>query len=172
MREDISLTVIQSRDHILNTFDSEISDYAENRFKRKNINVVTNARVIRIEKDKVIYQPKTYGGEETNEPPLKEMDAGICLWSTGIGKGWNKAYQRTSPRLITISIVHSAMTRFAQRLADQINAQQHQRVLLTDEYLCVKGVPDHSIYALGDCASIQSPKLVNGIKEIFAKADK
>jgi NADH dehydrogenase len=91
MRDDISLTVIQSRDHILNTFDSEISDYAENRFKRKNINVVTNARVIRIEKDKVIYQPKTYGGEEANEPAEKEMDAGICLWSTGIGKWCNRA---------------------------------------------------------------------------------
>jgi NADH dehydrogenase len=64
------------------------------------------------------------------------------------------------------------MTSFAQRLADQLSEQQHQRVLLTDEYLGVKGVPDRSIYALGDCASIQSPKLVNGIKEIFSKADK
>ncbi|KAI8340440.1 pyridine nucleotide-disulfide oxidoreductase-domain-containing protein [Chlamydoabsidia padenii] len=149
MRDDISLTIIQSRDHILNTFDSEISDYAENRFKRKNVNVVTNARVIRIEKDKVIYRPKSFGGDGSVQPDEMEMDAGLCLWSTGI-----------------------AMTPFAQRLADQLEAQKHQRVLLTDEYLCVQGVPDHSIYALGDCASIQTPKLVNKIKEIFTMADR
>ncbi|KAI8327727.1 hypothetical protein BC941DRAFT_364392 [Chlamydoabsidia padenii] len=149
MREDISITIIQSRDHILNTFDSEISTYAENRFKRKKIDVVTNARVVRIDKDKVIYKLKPTGGDKSADPELCEVPFSLCLWSTGI-----------------------AMTPFTQTIAEQLESQKHQRVLMTDEYLRLRGIPDHSIYALGDCASIQNPKLVCHIMDIFTKADK
>ncbi|CAO3592042.1 unnamed protein product [Absidia cylindrospora] len=148
MRPDISITVIQSRDHILNTFDNEISRYAEERFKRKKINVVTNARVVRIEKDKVVYKSKVTTSD-SGEPEISEIPYSLCLWSTGI-----------------------AMTPFAQNIAEQLEEQKHSRVLVTDEYLRVKGIPDQSIYALGDCASIQNPKLVERIMDIFSRADK
>lgn len=65
-----------------------------------------------------------------------------------------------------------AMTPFTQTIAEQLESQQHQRVLMTDEYLRVKGIPDQSIYALGDCASIQNPKLVGRIMDLFNRADK
>ncbi|KAI8081474.1 pyridine nucleotide-disulfide oxidoreductase-domain-containing protein [Halteromyces radiatus] len=146
MRPDVSVTIIQSRDHILNTFDHEISNYAENRFKRKKINVVTNSRVERIEDGKVIYRRKS---PDSDSSELVEIPFGLCLWATGI-----------------------AMTSFTKNLAEQLDAQRHQRVLWTDEYLRVKGIPDHSIFALGDCASIQNPKLVNRIIELFERADK
>ena len=84
MREDISIHIIQSRDHILNTFDSKISEYAEKRFDREHVNVITNARVARIEEKEVVYKLKT---EDTStEPVVKKLPYGLCLWSTGIGK--------------------------------------------------------------------------------------
>jgi NADH dehydrogenase len=43
--------------------------------------------------------------------------------------------------------------------------------LLTDQYLRVKGVDDGSIFALGDCATIQQPKLVDRIQLLFEEAD-
>lgn len=87
MREDITITIIQSRDHILNTFDSEISTYAEKRFKRKKIDVVTNARVVRIDEDKVVYKLKPTGDQDPSaKPELREVPFSLCLWSTGIGK--------------------------------------------------------------------------------------
>tara|TARA_R110002050_G_C8522286_1_gene477748 strand:- start:94 stop:501 length:408 start_codon:yes stop_codon:yes gene_type:complete len=38
-REDVTITVIQSADHILNTYDKKISEYTAKSFKRQNINV-------------------------------------------------------------------------------------------------------------------------------------
>lgn len=77
------MTIIQSRDHILNTFDVQISEYAEKRFEREGINIVTNARVARIDEDKVVYRLKN---SDPDNPEFKEVPYGVCLWSTGIGK--------------------------------------------------------------------------------------
>jgi NADH dehydrogenase FAD-containing subunit len=40
----MSVKVIQSRDHILNTYSEKISEFAEKRFERQDIEVVKNAR--------------------------------------------------------------------------------------------------------------------------------
>lgn len=83
IREDVSIHIIQSRDHILNTFDGKISEYAEKRFERDHVNVITNARVDKIEPGKVVYKIKSKDG---GEPELHSLPYGLCLWSTGIGK--------------------------------------------------------------------------------------
>ena len=83
LREDVSVSIIQSRDHILNMFDVQISEYAEKRFKRENVNVITNARVARIDKDKVVYRRKNAVDPQNAE---ESIPYGLCLWSTGIGK--------------------------------------------------------------------------------------
>lgn len=84
IREDISIHIIQSRDHILNTFDSKISDYAEKRFDRERVNVITNARVERVDKNEVVYKLKPT--DPNQEPIYNSIPYGLCLWSTGIGK--------------------------------------------------------------------------------------
>jgi NADH dehydrogenase len=63
------------------------------------------------------------------------------------------------------------MTPFAKKLTDKLPEQAHKRVLTTDEYLHLKGPKDNSIYALGDCATIENPKLLAHIMEIFEEAD-
>ncbi|KAF7725711.1 hypothetical protein EC973_009428 [Apophysomyces ossiformis] len=141
IRERVSITIIQSRDHILNTFDAKISEYAERRFNREKINVITNARVMRVDEDKVIYRYKDNGEDKYGEIPF-----GLCLWSTGI-----------------------AMSPFAEMLTKKLNSQAHKRALRTDGFLRLKGVND--IFALGDCASIENPKLITHIMEIFEQAD-
>jgi NADH dehydrogenase len=85
IREDISVHIIQSRDHILNTFDSKISEYAEKRFDREHVQVITNARVAKIEPDHIVYKLKPANPDD-DEPIYKELPFGLCLWSTGIGK--------------------------------------------------------------------------------------
>lgn len=81
MREDIKVTIIQSRDHILNTFDVKISEYAQRRFERSGIRIITDARVERIDEDKVVYRFKN-----ADPPVYREVPYGLCMWSTGIGK--------------------------------------------------------------------------------------
>ncbi|KAK4519381.1 uncharacterized protein ATC70_009616 [Mucor velutinosus] len=146
VREDISIHIIQSRDHILNTFDSKISEYAEKRFDREHVNVITNARVARIEDKEVVYKLKT--SDPNAEPVIRKLPYGLCLWSTGI-----------------------AMTPFAQHLTQKLPEQAHKRVLTTDNYLHLRGLEDDSIYALGDCASIENPNLLEHIMEFFQEAD-
>ncbi|KAI8074700.1 pyridine nucleotide-disulfide oxidoreductase-domain-containing protein [Gongronella butleri] len=146
LKEDVKVTIIQSRDHILNTYDSEISNYAEQRFAREKINVITNARVERIEADKVVYRSKL--SADPDHPEIHEVPQGFCLWATGID-----------------------MTPFARQLSEQIGSQTHQRVLQTDQYLRLNGVEQGSIFALGDCASIQNPHLKDRIIHIFENAD-
>ncbi|KAI9027140.1 hypothetical protein CLU79DRAFT_717193 [Phycomyces nitens] len=130
IREEINVSIIQSRDHILNTFDVQISNYAEKRFNLQ-----------RIEDGKVIYKQKSSDGSEDVEIPF-----GLCLWSTGI-----------------------AMTPFAKKLTDKLPEQAHKRALTTDGFLRLRGTDN--VFALGDCASIENPKLIEHLMEIFELAD-
>lgn len=78
----MKVTIIQSRDHILNTYAEKISDYAEQHFKREDINVITNARVQEVTPEVVKISVKDGLG---NIVPA-EVPASVVLWSTGIGE--------------------------------------------------------------------------------------
>ena len=127
-------------------FDTKISDYAEKKFEREQVDVITNARVVRIEKNEVVYKMNSANPDE--EPIIKKLPFGLCLWSTGI-----------------------AMTSFARNLTEKLAAQAHKRVLTTDGYLHLNGIEDESIYALGDCATIDNPHVLEHIMEFFEEAD-
>ena len=79
-RKDVSIAVIQSRSHILNTYSEAISKYAEDKFDRDGVNLVTNARVSSVHPDKVIYTVRGKDGKSTEQ----EIPANFVLWSTGI----------------------------------------------------------------------------------------
>ncbi|XP_071720204.1 external alternative NAD(P)H-ubiquinone oxidoreductase B2, mitochondrial-like [Rutidosis leptorrhynchoides] len=70
---------------------------------------------------------------------------GLAVWSTGIA---------TRP----------VVTDFMKQVG-----QANRRVLATDEWLRVEGT--NSIYALGDCATINQRKVMEDISSIFKKAD-
>lgn len=48
VKENACVTLVQSTDHILNTYDQTISQYTEKQFQSENINLVTNARYCKI----------------------------------------------------------------------------------------------------------------------------
>ncbi|KAL5793880.1 hypothetical protein ACOSP7_002474 [Xanthoceras sorbifolium] len=74
----VKITMIQSGDHILNTFDERISSFAENKFQRDGIEVLTGRRVVSVS-DKEIAMKIKSTGESCSLPH------GIVLWSTGVG---------------------------------------------------------------------------------------
>ncbi|KAL8315084.1 hypothetical protein RB593_008591 [Gaeumannomyces tritici] len=78
LRNQISVHLIQSRSHVLNTYDEKISKYAEERFARDQIKVLTNSRVSEVKPDSIIFTQKGPGGELIT----KELPMGFCLWST------------------------------------------------------------------------------------------
>ncbi|KAK1424541.1 hypothetical protein QVD17_19871 [Tagetes erecta] len=77
---------------------------------------------------------------------ISTIPYGMAVWSTGIA---------------TRPVVMDFMKQIGQA---------NRRVLATDEWLRVEGT--NSIYALGDCATINQRKVMEDISAIFNKADK
>ncbi|KAI8053939.1 pyridine nucleotide-disulfide oxidoreductase-domain-containing protein [Syncephalis plumigaleata] len=152
--KDVRVSIIQSQDHILNTYDRIISEYAEliiivssnilmiETLEIYNIDVLARTRVTRVEPDHIVNDGKLQDDELV-------LPFGLCLWSTGIG-------------------ISPLVKRVKEHLGD---AQKKARALSTDNQLRVRGVPAENVYAIGDCASMENPRLLDHIVEFFADAD-
>ncbi|KAJ4323082.1 hypothetical protein N0V84_004482 [Fusarium piperis] len=130
LRNEISVHLIQSRGHILNTYDETVSKYAEERFARDQVEVLTNSRVKEVQPDKIIFTQK----QEDGSVITKELPIGFCLWSTGVSQ-----------------------TQFCQKLAKKLgNVQTNRHALETDTHLRLNGSPLGDVYAIGDCSTVQN----------------
>ena len=81
---------------------------------------------------------------------LTSIPCSVVVWATGI-----------KARTLTNKI----------REIIGVNIQSNRMGLLTDQYLRVNGVEDGSLFAIGDCATIQQPRLVDRIQLLFEEAD-
>ncbi|CAF1171120.1 unnamed protein product [Adineta steineri] len=140
---DVKITLIEALDHVLSMMDKQISDYTEKHFRRENIDVLMNTFVKSIKQREVVVQFK--GSNE-----LISIPCSVVVWATGI-----------KARPITNRI----------REIIGLKAQSNRMGILTDRYLRAKGVTDGSIFAIGDCATIEQPKLVDQIQTLFEEAD-
>jgi NADH:ubiquinone reductase (H+-translocating) len=130
LRNEISVHLIQSRSHILNTYDEQLSRYAEEHFARDQVEVLTNSRVKEVGTDKIVF---TQMGEK-GEVVTKELPMGFCLWSTGVSQ-----------------------TEFCQRLSTKLGPSQTNRhAIETDTHLRLNGTPLGDVYAIGDCSTVQN----------------
>ncbi|GJZ84035.1 external alternative NAD(P)H-ubiquinone oxidoreductase B2, mitochondrial-like protein [Tanacetum coccineum] len=89
---------------------------------------------------------KEISTKEIKTGKVSTIPYGMAVWSTGIA---------TRPVVVD----------FMKQIG-----QGNRRVLATDEWLRVDGT--NSIYALGDCATINQRKVMEDISSIFKKADK
>lgn len=129
LRNEVSVHIIQSRGHILNTYDEALSKFAEERFAHDHVDVLTNSRVKEVRPDKIIFSQM-----ENGKPVSKELPMGFCLWSTGV-----------------------AQNEFCQKVATQLGDKQNNRhALETDSHLRVIGTPLGDVYAIGDCSTVQN----------------
>lgn len=129
LRNEVSVHVIQSRGHILNTYDEALSIYAEERFAHDQVEVLTNSRVKEVQSDKIIFTQVQDGKVVTKELPM-----GFCLWSTGV-----------------------AQTELCKKIASKLGDNQPNRhALETDTHLRLIGAPLGDVYAIGDCSTVQN----------------
>ncbi|KAI0889561.1 FAD/NAD(P)-binding domain-containing protein [Annulohypoxylon maeteangense] len=130
LRNEISVHLIQSRGHILNTYDEALSKYAEDRFARDQVEVLVNSRVKEVTKDKIIFTQITQDGTMLT----KELPMGFCLWSTGVSQ-----------------------SELCRRIAAKLGpAQNNRHALETDTHLRLNGTPLGDVYAIGDCSTVQN----------------
>ncbi|EFR00160.1 external NADH-ubiquinone oxidoreductase 2 [Nannizzia gypsea CBS 118893] len=128
LRNEISVHLIQSRSHILNTYDETLSLYAERRFAHDQVNVLTNSRVKEVQSDKILFTQM-----EDGKPVVKEIPMGFCLWSTGV-----------------------AQAELCRKLSKKLEGQNNKHALETDTHLRVLGAPRGEVYAIGDCSTVQN----------------
>ncbi|KAK2745490.1 hypothetical protein FQN55_006186 [Onygenales sp. PD_40] len=128
LRNEISVHLIQSRSHILNTYDETLSRYAEQRFAHDQVDVLTSSRVKEVRKDKILFTQI-----EDGKPVVKEIPMGFCLWSTGVSQN-----------------------KLCKKIAAKLDVQTNRHALETDSHLRVNGAPLGDVYAIGDCATVQN----------------
>ncbi|OWB75430.1 hypothetical protein B5S31_g5329 [[Candida] boidinii] len=140
LAQEVSIHIIQSRSHILNTYDKTISDYAMKRFENDQIDLLTNSRVKEILPDKVVFAQKSINKEtgicddDSKSVEIKEIPYGLCLWSTGV-----------------------AQNPLAQKIVKNLShSQNNKRAIETDSQLRVIGSPLGDVYAIGDCSTIRT----------------
>lgn len=141
LRSEVSVHIVQSRSHILNTYDQSISQYAEQRFTKDGVDVITNSRVKRILPDRVEFTQVNEDGTQT----LKELPHGMCIWSTGVDKA-------PLTRAVT------------ERLGKEY--QKNRRAIETDTHLRVLGAPLGTAYAIGDCSTVRT-SIADEIEELL-----
>ncbi|OVA20213.1 Pyridine nucleotide-disulfide oxidoreductase [Macleaya cordata] len=73
----VKITVIQSGDHILNAFDERISSFAEQKFQRDGIELLTGSRVVGVSNEAITLKMKSKG-------EISSVPYGMVVWSTGI----------------------------------------------------------------------------------------
>jgi len=108
----VSIKLVHSPDHLLNTYDAKISQFTEKQFNKTNIEVLVNSRVLEVRPGEVEVMDKTK--KEKYILPFS-----LCVWSTGI-----------------------APAPLIEKLAPKIAAQNHSKLLVTDSFLRVKGIKD------------------------------
>ncbi|EIW68421.1 hypothetical protein TREMEDRAFT_71992 [Tremella mesenterica DSM 1558] len=146
LESEVQVHVVQSQDHILNTYAEKISQYAEQKFKRSDVNVIVNARVQEVTPNSVKLTLKDPKNKEA-KPEEAELAAGFVLWSTGI-----------------------AMQPFTRRLVELLPNQFHSKAVEVDSFLRVQGAPKGTVYAVGDAATVHT-NLVNDLMDLWEKFD-
>jgi len=138
----VSISLIQSQDKILNTFDKNISLYAVEKFKRDKIDVYLNSRVKAVEKNKLMIFDKNKNMDVT-------MPFGLCIWSTGIDP---------------VPLVKDLCAQL------QPKGQTNKKALVVDDHLVVKGTKN--IFAIGDCSTMERKLLKVHLEQLFIEFDK
>ncbi|MEW5317674.1 MAG: hypothetical protein WDW38_008956 [Sanguina aurantia] len=73
---DVNIQIVELMDHVLSTYDRQISIYTANEFKRTGIKLVLNSRVSAVSEGQVKVVNKA--NQETMIP------FGACVWATGV----------------------------------------------------------------------------------------
>ena len=63
------------------------------------------------------------------------------------------------------------MNPLTKTISEKLPEQKNTRALITDQHLRLKGAPVSTVYAIGDCSTVENPKLVHQLVQFFVDAD-
>lgn len=139
----VQVCVIQSGTVILNSYDRAIAEYATNKFQRDGIRLILNSRVVGVDENFLTVVDK--------ESHIKrEIPFGLCVWTTGVA-------------------MRPMIRRITDRIGHEIQSNKH--ALIVNRHLGVVGDDQRSLYAAGDCSTIQMPGIRTHAEQLFDEAD-
>lgn len=122
LANSIRITLVEALPSVLPMFSKQLIDYTESTFKEAKIDILTKTMVKEIKEKSVVLQMP--------DKSVVEVPCGLVVWAAG-----NKL------RKITADL----MAKFPE-------AQTNRRGIAVDDHLRMLGVPDKSIFAIGDCS--------------------
>ncbi|GAB4816314.1 hypothetical protein N2152v2_003360 [Parachlorella kessleri] len=138
LKGEVSITLVETQDHLLSAYDRQIAEYAGRLFTREGIQLKLNTKVLAVDPGVLHVQPL---GE-----PEQTLPFGTCVWATGVG-------------------MHPLVKSLEAKLPATVPTSPTG--LVVDRYLRVKGW-DGSIIALGDVAVTNQDKALEHAASLFA----
>ena len=123
----VTITLLEAAGRVLGTFDPALSATAAGTLAALGARVLVNTAVTRVTPEAVEFRG-TKGGEVGRIP-----HGGVCVWAGGVAR-------------------RPVVDAFAKQLDPRGALQSSRHGLVVDPFFRVKGVPDWSVFALGDCA--------------------
>ena len=139
----VSIKIIDLQEKILSAYDRRIAEYATDFFQRANIECLLNKGVNEVKENAVVLTDNKT--KETTEVPF-----GLAVWCTGI---------KLNP------MCEKLMASLPE------GSQTNMRSLSVDKSLRVKG-SNGTIFAVGDCATIERPRSMSKAIELYSIAGK
>lgn len=143
LKDLVSITVLDTMDHLLGAFDRELSEYTASHFAREGINVALGTMVKSVSDGELTVQRN--GTQEV-------MPFGTCVWATGIA-------------------MHPLVAQLKVDLQRRMSEVQNARTgLVVDPWMRVRGT-NGTILCVGNAAVTHQEKAVEQAPELFASAD-
>ena len=147
------ITVFDVAPTILGMFDVRLQEYARGLFRRQDIHVRTSHNVLEVKEECIVTK------EEGCIP------VGAVVWSTGLAKNPFVSGPLAKPFSMYPEDPNSKPLSILKNVkSEQIRVDNHLRVLVEPAGTSQEGRPhpqnlDNSVFALGDCASVDSGPL-------------
>lgn len=136
----VDIQIVDLMDTVLSTYDRRLAEYATEHFRRANITLVLNSAVKSVGDGVITIADKASGVERC-------VPFGMCVWCAGV-----------------------KMNPLCEKIMEGLppGSQENVRSLTVDKRLRVKG-SEGSIYALGDCATIERPNSLQHAERLFSR---
>ncbi|KNC86491.1 hypothetical protein SARC_01362 [Sphaeroforma arctica JP610] len=128
LADKVSITLIEALPHVLSMFSKSLVEYAEQKFHRDSIDVLTRTLVTKVDETHV-YVKNLESGETS------KMPYGTLLWASGI-----------ATRPVIAELIKNLGEEAGQKSPRALSVDGHMKVLGT-----------RNIFALGDCAFMNLP---------------
>jgi len=151
--DHVSVRLINTGDHLLSTYDRNISKDSLETFASNGVEVMKGYRVKEIT-DSTVKTLRKADGE------LVDIPYGCIVWCTGI-----------KPNKLSEQVKKSIVEMNADKPELELSTlQENRQGIVTDEWLQVKGSWG-TIFALGDATTVQGKRATKVAEELFQEGD-